>query len=294
MNELSLFTGIGGGILASQLLGWRIVCGVEIDPYCREVLFRRQEEGILEPFPIWSNARTFDGTAWRGVVDIVTAGFPCQPFSVAGKRRGADDPRNMWPDTIRIIGEVGPRYALLENVPGLITSGYFDTILSDITALGYDCRWGVIGADDVGAPHRRKRLWMFLDDPLLRGHGRSEHEVQAGRDSAIDASQVADPERARLEGPESARSPFTGGLPAECRCEWWDIDPADLPDRRSALPGLGRMVAGNSDWLDLITAAFDGQIPRVARNVPYRVDRLKGLGNAQVPACVREAWRRLR
>ena len=100
MNVLELFAGAGGGILGSLLLGHRTVCAVEIDPYCREILMRRQEEGHLPPFPIWDDARTFDGLPWRGVVDIVAGGFPCQPFSSAGKGLAAHDPRNMWPDTI--------------------------------------------------------------------------------------------------------------------------------------------------------------------------------------------------
>jgi len=86
LRELALFIGAGGGALGSRLLGFRIVCAVEIDPYCREVVLRRQEEGFLEPFPIWDDVRTFDGTAWRGLVGVVTGGFPCQPFSVAGRR----------------------------------------------------------------------------------------------------------------------------------------------------------------------------------------------------------------
>ena len=106
MNELALFAGAGGGILGSQLLGWRVVCAVEKDPYCREVLLRRQEEGHLEPFPIWDDARLFNGHDWRPLVDIVTAGFPCQPFSVAGQQKAQMDDRNLWPDTFRVITEV--------------------------------------------------------------------------------------------------------------------------------------------------------------------------------------------
>lgn len=91
MNELALFTGTGGGLLGSRLLGWTPVCAVEKESYCREVLLRRQRDGLLDLFPIWDDIRTFDGSPWRGAVDIVTAGFPCQPFSAAGTRRGELD-----------------------------------------------------------------------------------------------------------------------------------------------------------------------------------------------------------
>lgn len=161
MNELALFSGAGGGILGGILCGFRTVCAVEINPYCREVLLRRQEEGILPAFPIWDDVRTFDGTAWAGAVDIISAGFPCQPFSVAGKRKGADDERNLWPQTIRIIREVRPEWVLLENVPGLLATGYIWTIAGELSEAGYSAGWEVISASDVGANHRRARWWCL-------------------------------------------------------------------------------------------------------------------------------------
>jgi len=165
MNELSLFTGGGGGVLGSKLLGWRTVGYVEFEPYCQRVIVQRIEDGHLDRAPIFGDVRAFIGegyaASYQGMVDVVTAGFPCQPFSVAGKRAGADDPRNMWPATLEVLRIVRPRLAFLENVPGLISSGYFDTVLGDLASLGYDAEWTVFGADDVGAPHRRKRLWVL-------------------------------------------------------------------------------------------------------------------------------------
>src|SRR5258707_12337635 len=99
VNELALFAGAGGGLYGAGLLGWTTICAVEKAPYRREVLLRRQRDGVLPLFPIWDDARTFDGGPWRGLVDIVTAGFPCQPFSVAGPRLHETDERNIWPDT---------------------------------------------------------------------------------------------------------------------------------------------------------------------------------------------------
>ena len=141
MNELALFAGVGGGLLGSELVGWSTVCAVEKEPYCREVLLRRQRDGVLPLFPLWDDVRTFEGRPWRGAVDIVTAGFPCQPFSAAGSRKAENDDRNMWPETLRILREVGPRYALLENVPLLVRTDYFGQILGDLEEAGYDARW---------------------------------------------------------------------------------------------------------------------------------------------------------
>lgn len=161
MNELCLFAGAGGGSIASKHFHkWRTVCYVEWNGYCQKSLQARIRDGLLDGAPIWDNVKTFDGRPWRGCVDIVTAGFPCQPFSTAGKRAGDNDDRNGWPDTIRIIREVRPRYCLLENVPGLLTFEYFGTILRELAESGYDARWRVLSAAEVGASHKRDRLWI--------------------------------------------------------------------------------------------------------------------------------------
>jgi DNA (cytosine-5)-methyltransferase 1 len=160
LNVLELFAGSGGGIQAAGLLGHRVICAVERDPFCREVLMARQEDGTIPPFPIWDDARTFDGKPWRGTVDVVSGGFPCQPFSQAGKQKAEQDDRNLWPDTVRIICEVRPRVVFLENVPGLVRL-YLPRVLGDLAEAGYDSEWCVLGAGDIGAPHIRKRLWIM-------------------------------------------------------------------------------------------------------------------------------------
>lgn len=169
MRELSLFTGAGGGLLGTHhLLGWETVGYVEIEDYCQRVIKQRIADGLLPEAPIFSDIRAFisEGYAasYTGMVDVVTGGFPCQPFSVAGKQAGENDPRNMWPQTIEAIRIVRPRYCFLENVPGLLVSGYFDRIVRDLHEARYDARWITLGADDVGAPHRRKRLWIMATD----------------------------------------------------------------------------------------------------------------------------------
>ena len=163
MRELALFAGAGGGILGGVLLGWRTVCAVEINAYCARRLMQRQNEGHLPPFPIWDDVCSFDGLPWRGVVDVVSGGFPCQDISVAGKGAGIDGERSgLWGEMARIIGEVRPRFAFVENSPALVTRG-LGRVLGDLAALGYDCRWTVLGASDVGAPHRRERFWLVAN-----------------------------------------------------------------------------------------------------------------------------------
>lgn len=174
MNELSLFSGAGGGLLASKLLGWKTIGYVEWNEYCQRVIRQRIEDGVLSRAPIFSDVRTFasDGYArkYRGMVDVITAGFPCQPFSVSGKRKGAADERNMWPPTRDIIRLVRPKYALLENVPGLLTDGYIRDIFKDLAELGLNARWGVLGGSDLGGVCNGARLWIVAsasDSPIL-------------------------------------------------------------------------------------------------------------------------------
>ncbi len=160
MNELALFAGAGGGILAGHLLGWRTVCAVEIEDYPRRVLLQRQADGFLPKFPIWDDICTFDGKPWRGKVDIVTGGFPCQDISAAGKGAGLDGERSgLWGEMARVICEVRPSYAFIENSPMLTIRG-LDRVLCDLAQMGFDAEWGVLGAADVGAFHQRDRIWI--------------------------------------------------------------------------------------------------------------------------------------
>jgi DNA (cytosine-5)-methyltransferase 1 len=269
------------------LLGWRTVCAVELNPYRQAVLLARQADGFLDPFPIWDDVRTFDGRPWRGIVDVVTAGFPCQPFSVAGQRRGSDDERNGWPDTIRILREVGPRFALLENVPGLLTHEYGRTVFGDLAEAGFDASWCVLGADDAGAPHRRKRLWILAhsarpeqqsgtrrrrirqsDSSLADAESRARFGQTPGDcgHAAFGRENVAHAESQRCAG-ASEQPGETTGLAG--RCSWWDRDPAD--DDPAAESYVGRVVDG----------------------VAYRLGQLAALGDGQVPAVVVLAWRTL-
>jgi DNA (cytosine-5)-methyltransferase 1 len=167
MNELALFAGVGGGILAGKLLGWRTVCGVEYNAFCARRLMQRQNEGHIPPFPIWDDVRTFDGLPWRGRVDVVSGGFPCQAYSTAAAgQNNADD---LWPEMRRVVADVAPRYVFAENVAARAVEGAAD----DLEQMGYETRLLALSASDLGADHVRERYWLlaYADDKseLLRG-----------------------------------------------------------------------------------------------------------------------------
>ena len=236
MNELALFSGVGGGILGGKLLGWTTICAVEIDPYCRAVLSQRQNDGILAPFPIWDDVCTFDGKPWRGRVDVVSGGFPCQDISSAGKGAGIDGARSgLWVEMARIIKEVQPSHAFVENSP-ILTSRGIGRVLGDLAEMGYDADWGVVGADDVGAPHRRKRIWIAAK------------------------SGVADSDSTRRKDQKQPIAEATTNASAVCN-SWWDTEP---------------------------------NVGRVANGVAYRLDRLKAIGNGQVPRVAATAFETLK
>lgn len=158
MNHGSLFSGIGGFDLAAQWMGWDNVFHVEWNPWCRKVLEHHFPEA--ESF---TDVRQFDGSAWRGRVDIISGGFPCQPYSSAGKRLGKDDERHLWPEMLRIIREAAPAYVVGENVRGLTNWNggvVFEEVCADLEAAGYDVWTGILPACGVGAPHRRDRVWF--------------------------------------------------------------------------------------------------------------------------------------
>ena len=166
MKYLSLFSGAGGGDLASQhLLKHRCVGHVEIEGHPQAVLAQRIEDGYLDRAPIFGDIKKFieEGyaEAYQGMVDVITAGFPCQPFSVAGKGLAEEDKRNQWPNTIECVRLVRPRFVFLENVPGLLTHEYIRHIYGDLAENGYDARWDCISAAHCGANHKRLRWWLM-------------------------------------------------------------------------------------------------------------------------------------
>ncbi len=181
--------------MGGTLLGWRTRCAVEIDAYARSVLLARQRDGCLDRFPVWDDVRTFDGKPWRGSIDVISGGFPCQDISVAGAGAGIKGPRSgLWKEFARIIGEVGPGFVLVENSPALTSRG-LGTVLGDLATLGYDAKWGVLGAHHTGAPHKRDRIWV-LANTQIPGTGENDGGIRervggTGRREAAD-SKMAD------------------------------------------------------------------------------------------------------
>jgi DNA (cytosine-5)-methyltransferase 1 len=235
LRELALFAGAGGGILGGHLLGWRTVCAVEWDAYAASVLVARQNDGCLPPFPIWDDVQTFDGRPWRGIIDVVSGGFPCQDISCAGKGAGIEGERSgMWVEMARIISEVRPRYVFVENSP-MLTSRGLGRVLGDLATMGYDARWGVLGASDVGSPHRRERIWIVADSKMS-GQSPRDIKAQKGRRALEIKSRGGDSQRLR------------GSLR-----EWIETE-----------SGVRGMVNDIPEWVDRIERLGNGQVPAVA------------------------------
>ena len=233
MNELALFAGVGGGILGGHLLGWKTVCAVEWEQYPSSVLCARQNDKILPTFPIWDDVQTFDGNPWRGIVDVVSGGFPCQDISAAGAGAGITGERSgMWKHMARIIGEVRPQYVFVENSPMLLTRG-LGVVLADLSTLGFDAKWGIISGKDVGAVHLRERIWIVATNS-------SKSRVYRNIKKKI-----------------SKFSPFPWGK--DCR----SIE--DLRNRPELFASpIHRKDYGFPDYVDRVSAIGNAQIPRVA------------------------------
>ncbi|MBA3912223.1 MAG: DNA cytosine methyltransferase [Rhodobacter sp.] len=161
--------------------GYHTRAFVEWEVWPRTVLIAAQRAGYFAPAPIWDDLRSFDARPFRGAFDIVLAGYPCQPFSAAGKRGGADDPRHLWPDVARVIGECCPEWVFLENVPGHVTLG-LETVLRELWAMGYTPAAGLFSAAEVGAPHQRLRIFILAhtDEPASR-----HRQLQPGREQRL-------------------------------------------------------------------------------------------------------------
>jgi len=156
MNELALFAGAGGGILASKLLGITTVCAVERDEFCQHVLIQRQNDRILHPFPIWDDICTFNGNEWKGSIDLVSGGFPCQAFSSAARGRNVAE-KDLWGEMFRVIGEVHPTLVFAENV----ARKPIEKAKFDLESIGYSCKYTKLSAKDLGADHERERFWLL-------------------------------------------------------------------------------------------------------------------------------------
>ena len=298
----SLFSGIGGMDLGLERAGMECAWQVEIDDYCQKVLTKHWPD-----VPKFGEVRNV-GKSNLETVDLIAGGFPCQPHSVAGKRKGAEDDRNLWPEYLRIIKELKPRYVLAENVPGIITT-YIDTVLSDLEGQGYTCATFNIPAVAFDAPHRRERIFILAYSSEVRcerlngiqerleHHERRESFRKSDSQSSLQRN-VSNPLRFISESRTGGRGVRQGdknvadtirgrresrsGREKERNIREFDKSGLLANPQGIHAQGFnqrqGQRKPGRESWWTV-----EPDVGRVAHGIPSRVDRLRGLGNAVVP-----------
>ena len=283
MRMLDLFSGIGGFALAAELT-WAdeldIVGFCEIEKYAQRIL-QKNFPGV----PIHEDITKLNGKDFKNI-DLITGGFPCQDISIAGKGEGIEGSRSgLWTEMCRIISEVRPRYAIIENVPMLIHRG-LERVLCDLTEIGYDCEWQIIGADEVGAWHRRKRIWIVAypivhkdvpntESKRLERYWKSGETIKTGR-KGLNTSQ----------GNSKSDVPDTNSF--GCKLRRTQTRSRETNIERSSTRQEFISTRSESYW------ATEPNVGRVANGIPNRVDRIKGLGNAIVPQVAYEIMRRIK
>jgi DNA (cytosine-5)-methyltransferase 1 len=268
---MHLFAGAGGGLLADLILGHTPVAAVEWDAYCCQVLRERAEEWFPGLRVHEGDVRLFDPSEYAGRVDCIHAGFPCQDISRAGRQAGVGEETRsgLYREVLRVASLVRPRKLFLENVSAILGNGH-GTVLGDLAALGYDSRWVCLRASDCGAPHLRDRWWLMAD--------------------------------ARCPGQKAARDDEKHGPPhSSWQADWFgggsEVFPyADTPrlQKRQLFAGVQSQARCDDDWEDAPLGDWwesEPDVGRVANGVASRVDRLKALGNGQVPLQAALAWR---
>ena len=208
MTHASLFSGIGGFDLAAEWMGWENVFHCEYDPFCQKVLKHHFPNSKL-----YEDVRTFDATDYAGRIDLLSGGFPCQPFSNAGLKQGTEDERHLWPSMLRIIREVSPKYVVGENVRGLLNwSGglVFEQVCIDLEDAGYEVTPYLLPASAKNAPHRRDRIWFIAyapDSPCVRGgeDDRQSKRTHTKRNTVSSSGSITDTlreghQRSELDG----------------------------------------------------------------------------------------------
>ena len=273
----SLFSGIGGLDLGLERAGMTVAWQSEIDPYACRVLAKH--------WPDVPNLGDITTIEWSEVepVDVICGGYPCQPFSLAGVRRGESDPRHLWPHFAKAIRVLRPRWALLENVPGHLSLG-FGQVLGDLAELGFDADWDCIPAAAVGAPHLRYRVFV-----VAHANGESEPGVAV---DALEGPRVMVPD---ANGHELRQQPVRVGRGSGASVVAVDGEERDVADADRQGPGE-RCAEQGGRRLTLECARRwtpEPDVGRVAHGVPHRVDRLRALGNAVVPQVAEYVGRRI-
>jgi DNA (cytosine-5)-methyltransferase 1 len=321
LNAISVCSGIGGLDLAvERVFGARVVALLEREAYAQAVLLDRMEAKALVPAPIFFDVTRFDGRPFRGLVDLVFGGIPCQPHSVAGKQRRGDDDRDLIDEFLRIVGEVGPKVVFVENVRGFVARDGIGRLLGGLADLGFDAEWEVVQASEVGAPHRRARVFVLayqqheglrLQRKALDHNRRHAHRLDPDRCDEAMADALSCFAERRGEPRELAEEEEGGGLhhrPEQPDSQLGNFQRTGLEERgRLALPrsfpapwppGPQGDWSGVPQWCwPSIESGFrgvdDGLPPLVELAQQYRTDRLRCLGNAVVPQQAEAALRML-
>jgi DNA (cytosine-5)-methyltransferase 1 len=280
----SLFSGIGGLDLGLERAGMQVIWQSEIDPYACKVLKKHWPE-----VPNHGNIKEID---WRNIVrpDVICGGYPCQPFSQAGKRQGEKDERHLWPWVKDAISVLRPRYAILENVRGHLTLGG-TTVIGELAEIGYDAEWRIVSAASVGANHRRDRIIIVAYPNSQNEPTCAKHEQRLVADTSRSSSAMADADGERLEGsrPEQQATRVARSREESGR----NVANTDLRETsggfgwngtdRSAVFGGEHQRRGTQGYAGREWWQVEPGMGRVANGVSNRVDRLRGLGNAVVP-----------
>ncbi len=281
-SVVSFCTGYGGLERGLEFAGidHRVVACVEIEAYVIANLVQKMESNQMAPAPVWTNVKTFPGKGFRGKVDILTGGYPCQPFSVAGHQLGTEDPRHLWPFILQQIKTIRPVQCFFENVEGHINRG-LQQVISDLESAGYDATWGVFSAAEVGAPHQRKRVFILGNS---KHNGSSLSEKPTNNLSASNNGS---------ERPKTTVK-FKGASQSSCS--------QDLSNCQSTNSGSERLQRGSKarNTCQEKSESFDQQLARcreafkrqwlsepeldrVVDGCPHRIDRTRLLGNGVVP-----------
>lgn len=293
MTHASLFSGIGGFDLAAEWAGWTNAFNCEIDPFCRKILkyhFPDAEQ--------YGDIRTADFAVWRDRIDVLTGGFPCQPFSLAGKRKGTEDDRYLWPEMLRVIRTVRPRWVVGENVYGIVNWSegmVLDTVCSDLEAAGYEVQPYIIPACGVGAPHRRDRCWFVAGVETMREGQDGFHVVGVAADADCDRRRVGayQPESVSWScgtsdiGPFGQDGPVAGTYGQRCREFQSPGQPSQTQERIAQNGNAKRRIPG---WDDFPTESpvcdrndgFPGELAGLSFPAWCR-ESIKACGNAIVP-----------
>lgn len=281
---LSICTGYAGIELGIERIfgSCRILAYVERESFAIQNLVEKIEKGKLATAPIWTNVETFNGKPFRGKVNILTGGYPCQPFSVAGKRKGKHDERHLWNDIRKIIREVQPQICFFENVEGHITLG-LSTVISDLEEMGYITTWGIFSAEEVGAPHRRKRIFIMgysehnglSTNTESRSCGETGNNIEEGEESSIQLKRTGESSNGRyIQGIERKLSNPTGerlerwtlqrGKEDSSKCYAWEVYSPDYGKHWESEPNVGRVANGIRDRVDRIRLLGNGVVPQTA------------------------------